>query len=343
MTWRIENGGRETDNGARVDYHDRLVRAVTAIPGVQSAGLTDSLPLGRNRSWGVRVKGQVYADGEQPGIFPRMVDPGYLQTMRVPLVAGRYLTPDDTVGRDGAVVINEAMARRLWPGRDPLGQVLLLGQGEWQVVGVVGDVRHSSLEEEAGNETYFPIEQQRDWGSLDLVVRGSLSPEALASSVQRALRQADPTLPTLEYQRLSAIVDRALSPRRFILYLLGAFALTGLLLVSVGIYGVLSYSVRQRTQEIGIRQALGETTHQVQRRVVGRTLALATMGILLGWVGSSALSGLIGSLLYGVTPTDPLTFAAMVTLLLGISGLAGYLPARRAARIDPMVALRVDT
>ena len=159
-----------------------------------------------------------------------------------------------------------------------------------------------------------------------------------------ALRQADPTLPTLEYQRLSAIVDRALSPRRFILYLLGAFALTGLLLVSVGIYGVLSYSVRQRTQEIGIRQALGETTHQVQRRVVGRTLALATMGILLG-LGRViiALSGLIGSLLYGVTPTDPLTFAAMVTLLLGISGLAGYLPARRAARIDPMVALRVDT
>ena len=138
MTWRIEGAGRETDHVERVAYHDRIVRAVSEIPGVESVGLTDSLPLGRNRTWGVRVEGEVYADGEQPGIFPRVVDPGYLQTMRMPLVAGRYLTRDDTTDRDGVIVINETMAERLWPDRNPLGQALLLGPGRWQVVGVVG-------------------------------------------------------------------------------------------------------------------------------------------------------------------------------------------------------------
>jgi predicted permease len=340
MSWRIESGRSFADREGRIAYHDRLTRLVGEIPGVESVGLTDTLPLGRNRSWDVRVKGEVYADGEQPGIYPRMVDAGYLQTMRIPLAAGRYFTPDDTPEREGAAVINTGMARRLWPDRDPLGQVLLLRQTEWRVVGVVADVRHSALEEEAGNEMYFPISQQRDFGSLDLVVRGQLPPEALASSVQAALREADPTLPVLDYQRLSDIVDRAVSPRRFILYLLGGFAVSAVLLVSLGIYGVLSYSVRQRTHEIGIRRALGESATQVQGRVVGRTLALATIGILLGGVGSTALSGLIASLLYGVSPTDPLAFAAMVALLLLISAMAGYVPARRASRIDPLVALR---
>jgi len=313
--WRIETGRQFGDEGARVTYHERLADAVREIPGVESVGFTDALPLGRNRNWGLRVKGKVYAEDQGDGALPRLVDSGYLQTMRIPLVAGRYFAPEDTDEREKVAIINESMARRVLPGEDPLGRLLLVASGEWRIVGIVGDVRHASLEEEAGNEMYLPLMQLDDWGSLDLVVRG----------------------------KAAQIVDRAVSPRRFVLYLLGAFALSALLLASLGIYGVLSYSVSQRTQEIGIRMALGESTGQVRRRLVVRTLGLASIGIVLGWAGSVALARLITSLLYGVSPTDPATLAAMMTLLLLVSGLAGYLPARRASRIDPIVALRVES
>jgi predicted permease len=341
MTWRIEPGQRFEATPDRVAYHERLVRRVWQLPGVEAVGLTDSLPLGRNRTWCVGAVGEVYEDGEAPCVFPRLVDPGYVLAMRIPLVSGRRFGPEDAADAQKVVIVNEHLAARLWPGRDPLGRGIQASGDAWRVVGVVGNVRHQSLEQEGGNELYFPIAQMSDWGSLDLVVRGGLPAEAMAGGVRSALRELDPGLPLPAGQPLESIVDRAVSPRRFVLQLLGIFAGAALLLASVGIYGVLSYSVSQRTREIGIRMALGESAARVRGSVVAKTLKLAGVGVALGWLASLGLGRWVGSLLYGVSPTDPVTSGAMLLLLLLVSGLAGYLPARRASRVEPMAALRI--
>jgi predicted permease len=340
MTWRLQPGQRFEQPADRVAYHERLVRRVRQLPGVEAAGLTDSLPLGRNRTWCLGAVGEVYEEGQAPCVFPRIVDPGYLQAMRIPLVSGRHFAAEDSARARRVVILNQRLAARLWPGRDPLGRAILGLGREWSVVGVVGDVRHQSLEEEGGNELYFAIAQQPDWGSLDLVVRGSLSAEAMAGGVRAALREVDPALPLPEARPLESLVDRAVSPRRFVLQLLGVFAAAALLLASVGIYGVLSYTVSQRTREIGIRMALGESAARVQGSVVLKTLKLAGIGVAVGWLGSLWLSRWVGSLLYGVSPTDPSTSAAMLVLLMAVAGVAGYLPARRASQVEPMAALR---
>jgi predicted permease len=337
--WRIQAGRQYSEFDQRNAFYDRLVHQVGNVPGVESVGLTDTLPLGRNRSWGIRAKGEVYEEGKNPSALTRMVDSEYIKTMRIPLLAGRNFTPHDTADRQRVMIVNQAMAHRLWPNRDPIGRVVLIGRTEWHVVGVVANVRHGALEEEAGLEMYMPITQQTDWGSLELVVRTKKEPELLAADVRAALRAVDPDLPTGEFQTLGQIVDRAVSPRRFILLLIGAFAATALLLASLGIYGVVSYSVSQRAQEIGIRIALGASATQVQRRILVNTLALTAAGILIGTLASLGLSRLMASLLYDVSPTDPLTFVAMILLLIVISALAGHLPARRASRIDPMSVL----
>jgi predicted permease len=337
--WRIQSKYDWEEFEKKNVYARRLVHQVENVPGVESVGMTDALPLGRNRRWGIRVKGEVYPDGKNPGAFPRIVDSNYIQTMRIPLLAGRYFTPHDTSDKEQVMIINEAMARRLWPDRDPIGQIVFTGDGEWHIVGVVANVRHSSLEEEAGSEMYMPITQQRDWGSLELVVRTKKQPELIAPDVRAALSAVDSGLPTSDFQTLGQIVDRAVSPRRFILFLIGAFAATALVLASLGIYGVVSYSVSQRAQEIGIRMALGASASQLQWRIIIETLALTSIGIVLGTIASFGLSRLIASLLYEVSPTDPLTFVSMMVLLTVVATLAGHLPARRASRIDPMSVL----
>ena len=338
--WRIETGGRYSDYQNRLAFYDRLVRDLESLPDVESVALTDTLPLGRNRSWGVMAKGEVYREDQVPTAFPRLVDSAYLKTMGIPVVAGRDLSPFDTAEREPVMVVNRAMASGLWPGRNAVGQVVLLGRREHTVVGVAGNVRHSSLEEEAGFEMYMPITQQRGWGSLELVVRARASAELLAPSVREAVHAIDPAVPASDLRTLDQMVDRAMSPRRFILLLIGAFALAALLLASLGIYGVVSWSVSQRAPEIGIRMALGATASSVRARVLVTTLWLAAAGIGAGLLGALMLSKLLTSMLYGVTPSDPLTFGAIVLLLLGLAVLSSYLPARRASRVDPISVLR---
>jgi ABC-type antimicrobial peptide transport system permease subunit len=206
---------------------------------------------------------------------------------------------------------------------------------------VVGDVRHSSLEQAGSSEMYLPVSQIGS-GSVELVVRTKLPPEAAAPGVRAALRKVDASLPTAEFRTLEDIVDRAVSPRRFVVMLLGGFALLALFLASLGIYGVVSYSVNQRTQEIGIRMALGASAGHVQFRVLRETVGLALMGTLVGVVGSIGVARLLESLLFGVKPGDAVTFLAMTLVLTSVAALAGYLPARRASRIDPMSALRSE-
>ena len=338
---RVDPSSRFTTREQRNAYFDEVLRRVKEIPGVEAAGLTDVLPLGVNRSWGAAAKGQVYTRGNYPDAFVRIVSDGYLRSMGIPLRAGRDLSERDTSSSPHVILINETLARTLWPGQDPIGKVMKV-DGEREVVGVVGDVRHVALEQGSGSEMYLPMRQTDDYGSVDLVVRSSIGPAPLASAVRAALRPIEPNLPGKEFRMLQQLVDKAVSPRRVVVLLLAGFAGFALILASLGIYAVISYSVNQRTQEIGIRMALGATSGDLQSRILLQTLGLAAVGMVIGVAAAWFLARAISGLLYGVTSTDPVTFAGMLGVLTLVAAIAGYVPARRASRIDPMIALRAN-
>jgi predicted lysophospholipase L1 biosynthesis ABC-type transport system permease subunit len=209
-----------------------------------------------------------------------------------------------------------------------------------KVVGVVADVRHAALEQSGGSEAYLPMRQTADYPAMQLVVRTTLPPDSLAAGIRSALRPLDPNLPVREFVTFQDLVDRAVSPRRFLVLLLTGFAAFALVLASLGIYAVISFSVSQRVQEIGIRMSLGASAADLQRRIVLRTLGLATLGLALGIAGSRLLSSALGSLLYGISPGDPVTFMQVGALLITVAAIAGYIPAWKASRIDPLIALR---
>ena len=338
---RVDPDARYRTQAEQNAYFDEVLRRTRDLPGIEAAGMTDALPLGKNRSWGAGEVGHVYPKGKFPVAFVRLVTDGYVRAMGIPLRSGRELNERDTVGTDPVIVINETMARTLFPGESALGKVIR-ACGQRHVVGVVGDVRHLALEQDSGLEMYLPMRQCRDWSSVDLVVRTSLPPAQLAAAVRAALKPVVPDLPGKEFRTLQSLVDRAVSPRRFLVVLLGGFAGFALILASLGIYGVVSYSVNQRTQEIGIRMALGASATNLQAGIVGHTLLLAAIGITVGAAASWALARALSGLLYGVTSNDPVTFVGMVVVLTGVATLAGYLPARRASRIDPSIALRAS-
>jgi predicted permease len=336
---RIDPAARYSTQPRRNAYYDEALRRVRALPGIEAAALTDVLPLDGDRSWGVAAKGRAREPGKDLEAFIRIVSDGYLQAMRIPLRAGRDFSPRDTPSSERVVLVNETLARALWPGQSPLGQMLEQDGGS-RVVGVVGDVRHSALEQTAGGEMYLPIRQTNDYSAVDLVVRSALSPAALAAAVHRELKPIEPDLPGGVLRPLQNLVDQAVSPRRLVVLLLGGFSAFALILASLGIYAVISYTVRQRTQELGIRAALGASGREIQTRILLETLALAGVGMFLGVVAAWSLARALGGLLFGVTSSDPATFCAMLVLLTAVAVLAGYLPARRAARTDPMLALR---
>jgi predicted permease len=338
---RVEPGTQQRTLAQRNAWLDEMLRRVRAIPGISEAGLADVLPLGGNRSWSVAGRGQVYARGEAPEGFARFVSDGYLRALGLRLRAGRDISTQDTPTSEPVIVINETMARTLWPGQEPLGQVMTQDGGR-RVIGVVADVRHRALEETSGAEMYIPMRQSGNYGAVYLVVRTDLPPETLAASVRAALVPLDPGLAAKEWRTLQSLVDRAVSPRRFMVMLLGGFAAFALVLASLGIYAVISYSVGRRTQEIGIRMALGASARQVQMAIIVQTLRLAAIGLFAGAAASWALGRALSGLLFGVSATDPATFLAMLALLAAVAALAGYLPARRASRIDPIAALRAD-
>jgi predicted permease len=344
MTIRVDPEERYTTREQYDAYVGEVLRRVREIPGVASAGITDKLPLGSNRTWGVRAKGVTYGRGQTPLAFVRVVSDGYPAAMGIPIVAGRDITPADTRDNAPVVLINETMARTMFPGEDPIGKVLLnlCGTPERRVVGVVGDVRHLALEQSAGNEFYLPVRQCLDISSYDLVVRSELPPAALAGAIRAALKPVAPNLAGNTFRSLQEIVDRSVSPRRFIVLLLGAFAMFALVLASLGIYALISYSVNQRRQEIGIRMALGATRGDLQRQIVGGTLLLTGIGVALGVAASWLMARGIEGLLFEVSASDPQTFVAMLLVLTAVAALAGYLPARRASGIDPMAALRSE-
>ncbi len=323
-------------------YFTEALHDVMNVAGIQAAGLSDALPLGWNRSWGFAAKGVQYKAGQYPEGFPRIITEGYFHAMGIPLKAGRDFTERDTKEVLNVIILNETAARTLFPGQDPIGQIVLADRPERTVVGVVGDVRHMTLEEGSGNEFYIPMRQTQDYGVVDLVVRSSLPTTELAPRLREALRPIEPNLPTSNLRTMQTVVDRAASPRRFVVILLGGFAAFALILASLGIYAVISYSVNQRRNEIGIRMALGASPAMVRQLILSETMRLAGVGAVIGLAGALIAGQLATSLLYGVTATDPLTFAAMIAVLGAVAALAGYLPAMRAARIEPVTLLRSE-
>ena len=335
----------------QVDYDDHgnadtrsaiwqdMLHRVEAIPGVETAGLSDNLPLSRNRSWGISAKGKTYQKGELQGTFVYIISPGYLKSIGMRLVKGRDITWDDGPKSQAVVIINETVARRLWPGEDAVGQIARVNGHDTLVVGVIADVKESDLEGNGGWEMYLPGTQAGPDGA-NLVVRTTLPPDALASAVMGTLRQINPAQPATEFRTIQQLVDHAVSPRRFFVVLVSVFAVLGLVLAALGIYGVISYSVTQKTQEIGIRMALGATQGRVQIDVLTKTLRMVLVGAAVGVVVSLAISRLIATLLFGTSASDPATFAGMMLLLGAVAFVAGYIPARRASQIDPSIALR---
>jgi predicted permease len=261
--------------------------------------------------------------------------------MGMRLLGGRDFSWQDGPGGEPVVIINQTAARRLWPGQDPVGQMALINGKDTRVIGLVADVRESSAETEPGWQMYLPMTQAGPVGA-ELVVRTKLEPSVLASSVMGTLRALNPAQPATEFRTIQGIVDHSSSPRRFFVVLVSIFAGLGLVLASLGIYGVISYSVARQKQEIGIRMALGATVAHVQLRVLAKTLRMALIGIGVGAAASFAMARGITSLLFAVKPNDPPTFTTTILLLVAVAIVAGYLPARRASRIDPMRALRTN-
>jgi putative ABC transport system permease protein len=348
LTMRIElRGERYGDQGRRAFYDECLAR-VKAVPGVRSAGLTHSLPIA-GTSWN-----QLFIAADKP--VPQRVDlphasltpvsADYFETMGIRLLKGRRFTAADAADSATVAVINESLARRIWPNEDPLGKRLRLGRPEMQapwreVIGVVNDVKLDGLELATPMEVYLPLAQE-PVSSVNLAVRTSSVPAVVAGAIERAIHSVDGELPVASILTMDQLLGNSMAYRRLISILLASFAVSALLLAALGIYGVIAHSVRRRTHEIGVRIALGAQSGDVLRLVIGQGMALTLIGMVIGLIAAVGLTRLIRNLLFGMDATDPVTFAVIVILLAGVALLACYIPARRATKVDPMVALRCE-
>jgi predicted permease len=331
------DGGNGTRRAA---VFQEVLRQVSAIPGVLSAGISDSLPLEHGRSWDLRAKGVPVKEGDNKDAFVYIVTPGYLEAMGIHLGQGRDFSWEDSAKSERVIIINQTAARREWPNQDPIGKLAQgIGDGDTRVVGVIDDVRETSVEAGSSPEVYVPVTQGEP-GKAEVVIRSKLPAAVLAPAVMQTLRSLNPEQAAEELRPIQTIVDHTTSPRRFFAVLVGLFAGLGLVLASLGIYGLISYSVAGRTQEIGIRMALGATRERVQMSVIWETLRMAMIGVAVGTIASYAVARAISSMLFDTEPADPATFLFMITSLTVVALAAGYLPARRASRVEPGVALR---
>jgi putative ABC transport system permease protein len=326
-------------------FFQRLLERVSTLPGVQSAGVINLLPL---QQWGwngdFQIEGQApFPPGQAPIVEYRTVSPNYFRTMGIPLVAGRFLNDQDNERSERVILINQTFAQRHFPNQSPIGRRINAGIDGWMtIVGVVADVKQAGLTDSVRVEFYAPHAQVQISNSMSLVVRASSDPSSLVAAIRRETQALDPAQPVYNVKSMETVIAESVSDRRFNMVLLGVFSGLALLLAIVGIYSVMSYTVTQSTREIGIRMALGAQSRDVLKLVVGHGAALSAIGLGIGLIAAFALTRLMTGLLFGVGATDPLTFGLIALLLMIVTILACYLPARRAIRIAPVIALRYE-
>ncbi len=333
---------RYPDNAKRVDFFNQVADRVATLPGVTAAGIVDNMPLAGGQSDRfVRIPGWV--GDKEPGFDAdySAVTPGWFRAMGVPLKLGRLPDARDLAPDRRVAVINEALVRACFPDGSPIGRTLGYDNLSWEIIGVVGDIRSRGLNREASPIIYRPVPQD-SWNSGTLVLRTTLPPMALAETVRKAILAIDAEQPVANIRPLADVVAGSMSDRRLTVTLLAVFAAAALVLAAIGLYGVIAYAVGQRTREFGIRVALGATKGDVLGLVLRRGLVLTGIGIVAGVAGSLALTRLLTRYLFEVKPTDPVTFVEVSLLLIAVALFASWLPARRAAKVDPMIALRCE-
>jgi putative ABC transport system permease protein len=298
-------------------------------------------PVGIDFALPFTVEGQAApANGEEPRADIRTATPGYFETMKIALVRGRFIDGRDYQGAPGTIVINETMARRYFNGQDPIGKVVRNPHGKGEVVGIVGDVKHYGLDGGPRAELFMPA-WQSPLNGMALIVRTEADPKLFVDAIRREVLAVDAEQPIYAVSTMVDVVARSVFLPRISMLLLGAFAVSALLLAVVGIYGVVSYSVTQRTRELGVRMALGADAPATLRLVLGKSMLLVGAGTICGLLASFALTRAMAGLLYDVSPLDPIVFAAVSMLLATAGFVASLIPARRATRLDPILALRV--
>jgi len=333
-----------TVQGSQTKYLETVLDRVRAVPGIEFAGMTDCLPVERDRGWGIWTINDNPKEQRGNGAHVRVISPGFFAAMGTTLFAGRDFTQMDGPDKPRVVIINRTLAKWLWPSEEnPVGhQVGLSFQDKlFTVIGVVGDVRHSGPEIPSGGEMYLSMQQELSY-SWDMLVRTRLPVATLTADLRNALHDVDATLPLMKVRPMQTLVDRTLSSRRLLASLIGGFSAIAIGLAALGLYGVISYMVSQQTKEIGIRLAMGASPATVQWRIVQPTMRLALGGLILGVGGTIAAGRLLQSLLYGISADDGITYVVALGTVLACTVVAGYIPARRASRIDPMVALRTE-
>jgi putative ABC transport system permease protein len=360
LTMQMSLADARFKTAAAIDRMGRDGRQrLESLPGVTAAALTCCVPLQGGYGLPFNIEGQTTKDGSDPaGASWVSTSPGYFDVLRIPIVKGRAFTDQDSGAAPRVVIINETLAKKFFPKRDALGSRITIGQGVGpefdepprEIVGIVGDVRAEALNEPPSPIMYVPNAQVNDGvvaltngiGAAEWIVRTKLPPFSLSVDIQRELREASDGLPVAHIRSMQQVVGESTARNDFYMMLLTIFAGVALLLAAIGVYGLMAYSVQQRTQEIGVRMALGATPRQVQRMVVIQGVRLALVGLVLGVGSSLAMAQLMSSMLYGVKPRDPVTIVLVAALLSAVTLLATYLPARRASRVDPMVALRYE-
>jgi putative ABC transport system permease protein len=331
-----------------ISFYQQATDRIAALPGVRAAGITSVLPLSDNFDGrGLAVEDHPKAPGEEITVDLYVTTPGYLRAMEIPLLKGRSITERDLKDSVNIALINNTMAGALWPTEDPIGKRIKFPGSDknpqpWRtIVGVVSDVSQYALDKKAPMQIYLP-HAQFPTSFNTIVVKTENQPAAMATAVRNEIRAFDKDQAVFNVTTLEQLLGESILLRRFFMLLLVVFALLALILAAVGIYGVMSYAVTQRTQEIGIRMALGARTSDVLRLIVGRGMMLALIGIAVGLLASLALTRLMEGILFGVSPTDSPTFAVIALVLAGVALLACSIPARRATRVDPLVALRYE-
>jgi predicted permease len=322
---------------------DEMLRRAREIPGVEFAGLTDSMPFGKNRSWSIADATLAKRRENYEGSFVRIVTDGFFPAMGIRILEGRDFTERDLPATDKVVIVNQAIANRYWPGKSALGKEVFAGGSKpARIIGVVENLRHLALEEASGFEFYLSMRQTTDRNGVELVVRSSTSLPTLSTALKQAIQPIDSSVASSEVLEVQSLVSRATSPRRVVLICLTGFALFALLLASLGIYALIAYTVEQRGKEMGIRLALGASSASLKRGVILQTLRLVATGIVVGALVTLPVASAMRGMLFGIEPIDPLSFFATACTFSIVALIAGYLPARRISRIDPLEALRQD-